>query len=223
MDRVDDHAALVGSELGSGLRLARDEHPARRVRHGGRGDELLQIAREASLEGTRRVDRGRVDGDERLAQVGGASVLNRPRMFGPESGSAEDAGQHVHRERQAVALVAGRRLLAAERMERAPERGLGVVAGSPSASIAQPTGSVSPRRAATSIRPRGTVDVAMSRQNVPNRPAGAAIAIGFVPISGWRARVGATSGEVFDSAMPIMPAAAARSAYQPAIPKWFEP
>ena len=58
----------------------------------------------------------------------------------------------------------------------------------------------------------------MSRQKAPNRPAGAARAIGFVPISGWRARVGATSGEVFDSEMPIRPASAARSAYQPAIP-----
>ena len=58
----------------------------------------------------------------------------------------------------------------------------------------------------------------MSRQNAPKWPAGAAIAIGFVPISGCRARVGATSGEVFESEIPIMPAAAARSAYQPAIP-----
>ena len=62
----------------------------------------------------------------------------------------------------------------------------------------------------------------MSRQKVPNRPAGAAIAIGFVPMSGWRARVGATSGDVFESATPIIPASATRSAYQPAIPKWFE-
>jgi hypothetical protein len=64
----------------------------------------------------------------------------------------------------------------------------------------------------------GIVEVAMSRQNAPNRPAGAAIAIGFVPISGWRARVGATSGDVFESEMPIIPSWAARSAYQPAIP-----
>ncbi len=59
----------------------------------------------------------------------------------------------------------------------------------------------------------------MSRQNAPNRPAGAAIAMGFVPISGRRARLGATNGEVFDRAIPIIPASAARSAYHPAMPK----
>ena len=48
------------------------------------------------------------------------------------------------------------------------------------------------------------------------------MAIGLVPINGTRARVGATSGEVFDKAIPIMPSAATRNAYQPAIPKWFE-
>ncbi len=58
----------------------------------------------------------------------------------------------------------------------------------------------------------------MSRQNAPNRPAGAASPIGLVPMSGCRARVGATSGDVFDSEMPMSPARAARSAYQPAIP-----
>ena len=68
------------------------------------------------------------------------------------------------------------------------------------------------------MRPRGTVDVAMSRQNEPNRPAGAAIAIGFVPSIATRDRVGATSGDVFDSEMPISPCSAARRAYQPAIP-----
>jgi L-2-hydroxycarboxylate dehydrogenase (NAD+) len=71
--------------------------------------------------------------------------------------------------------------------------------------IAQPTGNASPRRAATSIRPRGIVDVAMSREKAPKWPAGAAIAIGFVPIRGSRARVGATSGDVFESEIPIMP------------------
>ena len=58
----------------------------------------------------------------------------------------------------------------------------------------------------------------MSRQNDPNRPAGAASAMGLVPISGCRARVGATSGDVFESEIPMSPAAAARRAYQPAIP-----
>ena len=58
----------------------------------------------------------------------------------------------------------------------------------------------------------------MSRQNVPYRPAGAAMAIGLVPISGRIARVGATSGELLVNDRPIIPAAAARSAYQPAMP-----
>ena len=68
------------------------------------------------------------------------------------------------------------------------------------------------------MRPRGIVDVAMSRQNVPQRPAGAASAMGFVPIIGLSARVGATRGELLVNDMPIIPAAAARSAYQPAMP-----
>ena len=58
----------------------------------------------------------------------------------------------------------------------------------------------------------------MSRQSAPNRPAGAATAIGFVPSIETRARVGATSGDVLLRLIPIIPAAAARSAYQPAIP-----
>ena len=58
----------------------------------------------------------------------------------------------------------------------------------------------------------------MSRQNAPKWPAGAAMAIGLVPRSARRARVGATSGEALVTEKPIIPAAAARSAYQPAIP-----
>ena len=50
------------------------------------------------------------------------------------------------------------------------------------------------------------------------RPAGAATAMGLVPIIGMRARVGATSGELLVRLSPIMPASAARSAYQPAMP-----
>ena len=84
--------------------------------------------------------------------------------------------------------------------------------------MAQPTGSDQPRRAATSIRPRGTVDVAMSRQKASYRPAGAATAMGLVPSSGTRLRVGATSGELLVMLTPISPCSAARSAYQPAMP-----
>ena len=58
----------------------------------------------------------------------------------------------------------------------------------------------------------------MSRQKTPHRPAGAAIAIGFVPMSGSIARVGATTGDVLVRLIPMSPASAARSAYQPAIP-----
>ncbi len=93
-----------------------------------------------------------------------------------------------------------------------------VVAGEPSGAIAQPTGMVSPLLAATSIRPRGTVEVAMSRTSIPNRPAGAAKAIGFVPSKEVRARVGATIGEVLVRLKPINPCRATRIAYQPAIP-----
>ena len=42
--------------------------------------------------------------------------------------------------------------------------------------------------------------------------------MGFVPSIGTRPRVGATSGELLVRLMPIIPAAAARSAYQPAMP-----
>ena len=75
-----------------------------------------------------------------------------------------------------------------------------------------------PRRSATSSLPRGTVDVAMSRLNACRWPAGDAIAIGFVPMSPWRERVGATEPVVLVIEMPIIPASAARSAYHPAIP-----
>ena len=49
-------------------------------------------------------------------------------------------------------------------------------------------------------------------------PAGDATAIGFVPMSGSFARVGATSGEEFVKLKPIIPSPAARRAYQPAMP-----
>ena len=62
----------------------------------------------------------------------------------------------------------------------------------------------------------------MSRQNMPCRPAGAAMAMGLVPIMASRALVGATTGEVLVMLRPIMPASAARMEYQPAMPKWFE-
>ena len=42
--------------------------------------------------------------------------------------------------------------------------------------------------------------------------------MGFVPIIGRSARVGATSGELLVNDSPIIPSPAARSAYQPAIP-----
>ena len=53
---------------------------------------------------------------------------------------------------------------------------------------------------------------------MPKRPAGAATAIGLVPSIGTRARVGATSGLVLVSEIPIRPPSAARIAYHPAIP-----
>src|SRR4051794_26513939 len=104
----------------------------------------------------------------------------------------------------------------------APSRAAdGFVVGYPSLSIAQPSGIGVPRRSATSILPRGTVDVAMSRLNAGRWPAGAAMAIGFVPMSPTLERVGATIPVVFVIEIPIIPAAAACNAYHPAIPKWF--
>ena len=50
-------------------------------------------------------------------------------------------------------------------------------------------------------------------------PAGAATAMGFVPMSRVRPRVGATSGDVLLMVMPMKPRADARIAYQPAMPK----
>ena len=58
----------------------------------------------------------------------------------------------------------------------------------------------------------------MSRTIPPWRPAGTATAIGFVPIIGTRARVGAMSGEALVRLTPIIRFASARIAYQPAIP-----
>ncbi len=61
----------------------------------------------------------------------------------------------------------------------------------------------------------------MSSTNIPNRPAGAATAMGFVPRSRSRDRVGATSGDALVSVIPMKPRDAARIEYQPAIPKWL--
>ena len=47
---------------------------------------------------------------------------NRPTMFGPNAAPARIAGQHLHDQREAVALVAGRLLGATQRLERAGER-----------------------------------------------------------------------------------------------------
>ena len=69
MDGVDHDAALVGPPFGLRLGLAVDQDAAGGVGHGRRGDQLVEIALETSLEGLARVDRGRVDDDERLAQV----------------------------------------------------------------------------------------------------------------------------------------------------------
>ncbi len=63
----------------------------------------------------------------------------------------------------------------------------------------------------------------MWRTTSPNLPAGEAKAIGFVPNIGTLERVGATSGEELVIDIPIMPASAARIAYQPAIPQWLDP
>ncbi len=58
----------------------------------------------------------------------------------------------------------------------------------------------------------------MSRLNGGRWPAGAAMAIGFVPMSPTLERVGATIPVVFVIEIPIIPAAAACSAYHPAMP-----
>ena len=53
----------------AGLGLARDEHPTRSVGRRGRGDELLEVALEATLEHARRIDRLGIEDDEGMPQV----------------------------------------------------------------------------------------------------------------------------------------------------------
>ena len=83
------------------------------------------------------------------------------------------------------------------------------VAKEPSSRTTHPAGIGLPARAATSILPRGAMDVAASKVNGNSSSVGALKAIGFVPSIGCVPNVGAIDGWAFVKLMPTIPSLAA--------------
>ncbi len=96
------------------------------------------------------------------------------------------------------------------------------VVGRPSSSSAQPSGIGRPSAAASLMRPSAVWLIAMSRTSGGCGAArGTAMASGLLPTSGAVNPAGAMTGCAFVSTMPTSPRSARRSAYSPAIPKWW--
>ena len=215
----DDPPGQVAAPLRLRLRLAVDQHAAGGVGDGRCGHELVEIALQTRLERLPGLERLGVDDHEGLPQIGWSLRAEQADDIRAKGRSGQDAGQHVHRQGQPIALVAAGRLLTAQRMQGPGQGGLGrgrrqAVAIDGPADRQELTATRGDLDAAA--RDRGSRHVQTECAEMAGRRGDG----DGIRSRSWarRARVGATSGEVLDSEIPIMPSCAARSAYQPAIP-----
>ncbi len=83
------------------------------------------------------------------------------------------------------------------------------VTSEPSLRITHPAGIGSPAREATSILPRGAMDVAASKRKGKDSSVGALKAMGLVPSIGSTPKVGAMEGCALVTLIPTIPSLAA--------------
>ena len=129
MPAIRSHAIRPGHGLGRSLRLAWHEHPSGGIRGCRRLRQPVEVVGEPLAECGGVTDRSRIDGEEQLAEIGRGGRVEQTGDPLAECRTGEDAGEDVHREGQAVALVTGGLLESAEGEQGAVQRGLGVRGG----------------------------------------------------------------------------------------------
>src|SRR5438093_13776472 len=106
MALVYDDPSIVGPALGLRLRLAGDQHPAWRVRHGLRPGQLIQIPFQPPLEFPRLGNGAGIDDPEGVPEIRLPLGREEADYVRPEGGAAQNSAEQVDGQREAIALVA---------------------------------------------------------------------------------------------------------------------